>query len=185
LTEVPTEDTAQEDWVESDMAAIYDGAPATVISGLDHLEGEEVWILADGGRVPNATVSGGEITLTDAASKVVVGLPCEATLITTNMEGGNPEGTSHGKTKRAALVTLRLYNSLGGRAGPTEEKLEEIRYRYPETPMGSAPPPFTGDQDVEWPADYDKEFRVVVKKDRPMPMSLLAIMPQMVVQSGR
>ena len=51
--------------------------------------------------------------------------------------------------------------------------------------MGSAPPPFTGDLDVEWPADYDKAMRVTIVKDRPMPMTLIAVMPQVDVQQGR
>lgn len=177
--------TDQSDWVYSDMSLTYDGAAATTISGLDHLEGQTVWVLVDGARHPNRTVSGGSITLQLAGSKVVVGLPSPATLTTMNFEGGNPNGTAQGKTKRAHVMTLRLYRSLGGTAGPTPETVEEMAYRYPSVPMGSAPPPFTGDIDVEWPADYDKDMRVTVIKDRPMPMTLIAVMPQVEVQSGR
>jgi len=185
LAEPDDDQTDQADWIYSDMSLTYDGAPATTISGLDHLEGEAVWVLVDGARHPNRTVSGGSITLQLAGSKVVVGLPSPATLTTMNFEGGNPTGTAQGKTKRAHVMTLRLYRSLGGTAGPTPATVEEMAYRYPSVPMGSAPPPFTGDLDVEWPADYDKDMRVTVIKDRPMPMTLIAVMPQVDVQQGR
>ena len=185
MSEADAEGKDQADWQYSDMALTYTGAPATIISGLDHLEGKTVWVLVDGARHPDRTVSSGQITLQIAGEKVFVGLPSPATLVPMSMDGGNPSGTSQGKTKRANLMTLRLYRSLGGTAGPTDGNLEEIRYRLPSVPMGSAPPPFTGDVDVEWGADYDKAMRVVVRKDRPMPITLVAIMPQVSVESGR
>lgn len=176
---------AQEDWAYSDMMLKYDGVPADVISGLDHLEGKEVWILADGARHPNRTVTGGEITLQLEASVVIVGLPCEGFIEIMNIESGSGNGTAQGKTKRIHAATIRVNRSLGGRAGASDDLLEEMRYRYPSVPMGSAPPPFTGDVLVEWDADYDTRATVIVKKDRPMPITLVAVMPQMVTSEGR
>lgn len=49
--------------------------PAYTWSGLGHLEGLEVSIVADGFIKPNQTVAGGSITLGQAASEVVIGLP--------------------------------------------------------------------------------------------------------------
>lgn len=62
-----------------DSHIVYTGGATTTISGLNHLEGEEVAVWADGkalvdGRAP-LTVSGGAITLPSAASNAVVGLP--------------------------------------------------------------------------------------------------------------
>lgn len=50
------------------------GSPATVWSGLSHLEGAVVSIVADGIVVGNQTVAGGQITLAVAASTVEIGL---------------------------------------------------------------------------------------------------------------
>ena len=185
LAQEDDENTAQADWLYSDMCATYDGAPTTTITGLDYLEGEEVWVLRDGARHPNRTVTGGEIELQLAGSVVQVGLPCEGVLESMNMEGGSGSGTAQGKTKRAHLCTLRLYRSLGGVAGTSEAVAKEIRYRSPTVPMGEAPPPFTGDVDVEWAADYNSRMTFLVKKDRPMPMTVVALMPQTVVSEGR
>lgn len=48
--------------------------PATVWSGLDHLEGRSVSIVADDVVLANQTVTSGQITLSEAASDVQIGL---------------------------------------------------------------------------------------------------------------
>lgn len=185
LSAAADSDTAQEDWKYADMLATYDGAPATTISGLDYLEGETVWVLRDGARHPNCTVTAGAITLQLAGSVVQVGLPSESTLETMPLETASPSGTGQGKTKRVHLVTVRVKDSLGGQAGPDEDNLTEIRYRYPSAPMGAPPPAYTGDVDVEWPGDYSQNVAVMVRKDRPMPMTVICLMPQTWVGDGR
>jgi hypothetical protein len=176
---------AQEDWCYSDMLSTYSGAPATTISGLGYLEGKEVWVLADGARHPNRTVSGGQITLDAAASKVQVGLPCEGFVETMNLDGGSANGTAQGKIKRINVAVIRVNRSLGWLAGADDDHLEEGQFRSPADPMGSAPPAFTGDVEIEWSADYDTRATMVVKKDRPMPVTLVAVMPQLTVSEGR
>lgn len=63
----------------------YSGVPITVVTGLDHLEGQKVVVWADGVDVGTNsdgtlayTVAGGQITLVAAASNIVVGLPYTA-----------------------------------------------------------------------------------------------------------
>lgn len=179
------ETDTQVDWCYSDMAATYDGVATTTITGLDYLEGEEVWILRDGARHPNRTVAAGQITLQFAGSVVQVGLPSEAFLETMNLDGGSGAGTSQGKTKRTHYATVRVHQSLGGTAGPDEDHLQEMQYRTPSVPMGEAPPAYTGDLPVEWDGDYSTSSTVLVVKDRPMPLTVIAVMPQLVVSEGR
>lgn len=69
----------------ADSFVLYNGAPTTVITGLGHLEGEQVCVWADGVDLSYDsswnlvyTVTGGQITLPAAASQVVVGLYYEA-----------------------------------------------------------------------------------------------------------
>jgi hypothetical protein len=82
-------------------------------------------------------------------------------------------------------VTLRVHRSWGGKAGPSDDNLVEIDYTDPDTPMGTAPPPVTGDIQIEWPGDYDTQQTFVFKKDRPTPMTIVAVMPQGQVSEGR
>ena len=58
------------------------GTPVTAVSGLTHLEGQLVRVLADGAVQPSKTVASGSITLETAASKVHVGLEFTSTLRT-------------------------------------------------------------------------------------------------------
>ena len=51
------------------------GTPATIWSGLNHLEGETVSIVADGEVKDSQTVTGGSITLAEAATTIEIGLP--------------------------------------------------------------------------------------------------------------
>jgi len=61
----------------------YDGVPVNTFTGIEHLEGETVSILADGAVRPNATVNGGSVTIADPpASKVHIGLPFTSTMVT-------------------------------------------------------------------------------------------------------
>jgi len=71
--------------LQGDSYVTYTGAATTTITGLGHLEGEEVVVWADGADVGTETdwtltytVTGGQITLAEAATNVMVGLPYEA-----------------------------------------------------------------------------------------------------------
>jgi hypothetical protein len=48
--------------------------------------------------------------------------------------------------------------------------------------MDQAVPPFTGDKMVEWPGTYDFDGYIYVQQPQPLPMTLVAIMPQVVTQ---
>jgi hypothetical protein len=169
----------QADWCYSDMLSTYEGPRTTTITGLGYLEGQQVWVLADGANHPTRTVVGGSITLQRAASKVQVGLPCEANLITTAMEPGSPTGSSFGDTKRAHKVVVRVLRSLGGSLGPAGGALQEITQRPAQTPMGSGPPPFSGDVPMDYEGGYATQLKVQVRKDSPRPLTIVAIAPKL------
>ncbi len=170
---------AQADCFYVDCGLTYSGAPATTISGLSHLEGQTVQVLADGATHPNRTVASGAITLQVAAGKVQVGLACPATISPTRLEAGAGDGTAQGKTKRLNKMVLRFFNTLGCKAGPSLFALDEISFRDGSDPMDQPPPLFTGDKIMEWPGDYDFDGYIVVRQEQPLPMTLVAIMPQL------
>ncbi len=64
-----------------DYAVSYDGVPKQMFTtGLSHLEGLAVRILADGHTIDGHTVTGGQITLPRPASKVTIGIGYQARL---------------------------------------------------------------------------------------------------------
>jgi len=168
-----------------DSGLSYEGPAVTAISGLDHLEGETVAILADGAVVADQVVAAGSITLDAPAMIVHAGLPYLSRLETLRLEAGAADGTAQGKTKRIHRVVLRFDCSLGVRAGPDRDRLDPVpllAFRDPSTPMGSPEPLFTGDAEITWPGGYERAARVVVEAAMPLPCTLVAIMPQVITQ---
>ena len=176
------DETAIEDAFFVDCGLTYDGSPNDTISGLDHLEGETVAVLADGASHPNRVVTSGSITLAREASVVQVGYSCPATLTTQRINAGGADGTSQGKTKRITKVVIRFLRTLGARAGFSETELDEIQFRSGSDPMDTAPPVFTGDKLLEWNGGYDFDGYITIKQEQPLPMTVSAIMPQVVTQ---
>jgi len=162
-----------------DSGLTYDGSPVTTLFGLDHLEGESVAVLADGATHPNVEVESGSITLQRSASVVHVGLPYSSILQTMRPEAGASAGTAQGKNKRITEVTIRFLATLGAKAGPDENTLDEIQFRRGSDPMDAPPPIFSGDKDIDWPNGYDSDGFVVVKQDQPLPMTVVAIIPEL------
>lgn len=114
---------ALEDAFCVDCGLTYDGAAATTISGLSHLAGEAVSVLADGRVVTGKTVSAsGTITLSTAASVVHVGLPYTCDLQTLPI-AVQVEAFSHGRTKNVNRVWLRCTSSGAFDVGPDTSRL--------------------------------------------------------------
>lgn len=176
----------QEDAFYVDSGLTYDGAPNDVISGLDHLEGQTVQVLADGAAHPDCVVSSGDITLNAEYSVVQVGLKFTSRLVTGRIEAGSQDGTSQGKTKRVNGMTLRFIDTLGGTVGMYGgENAELLSLRSPSTPMGSAPPIWSGDYTMRsFSGGYETDCRIEVIQDQPFPMTLAALMPRLKTNDG-
>jgi hypothetical protein len=152
---------------------------ATTASGLDHLEGKAVSILADGAVHPDCTVTGGEITLERPAGVIIAGLPYASTLVTMPLETQTREGTGQGKVKRIHGLTVRFHNSLGGKVGSSLDDLEELTFRTTVDLMGRPPALRSADKDIgAFPHDSGYEAVVVVVQDQPLPQTVLAVMPR-------
>lgn len=161
-----------------DMGAVYNGAPATTITGLTWLEGLSVTILADGATHPNKIVTGGQITLNRSASIVHVGLGYNSDLWTLRINAGSQNGTAQGKIKRIHKLVARFFQTLGLKYGPSEDKLDTYPFRTTADPMGSAPPYLDDDtRDIAWKGGYEKTGRIFIRADQPLPMTLLSLMP--------
>ena len=162
----------------------YDGSPATTISGLDHLEGETVSVLADGATHPDKTVSSGEITLDRSSSKVKVGLPYTSLLQTMRIDAGSQNGTSQSKTKRIYEITARLYESIGIEIGPDLNNMERIPFRSSANAMDSGINVFTGDKEIEFRGNYETDGFIFVRQVQPLPLTILSLYPKLQTNDG-
>jgi len=181
------DETAPEDFKFLDSHLSYSGVAVSSLSGLDHLEGETVSILADGATHATKVVSSGAISLDRAATKVVVGLPYSSVLQTMRIEGGagQYEGTAQGKIKRISKVVLRLFETVGAKVGPSLDNLETVPFRTTSGAMDLPVSTFlAGDKEVEFADDYNTDGFIFVKQEQPLPLTILALYPTIVTNDG-
>lgn len=163
------------------------GSPVTTISGLDHLEGETVGVLADGATHPDCVVSGGSITLDREASDVNVGLKYESRARTMTIEAGAAAGTAQTKKKKVVKVGFRLFDSLGLTVHPNgtgaERDVDEY-FRRTNDLMDAPPPLFSGDFDVDWEGTFETEGTIEFAQTDPLPFNISMLVPLVETQDG-
>jgi hypothetical protein len=157
----------------------YEGTATGTLSGLYHLEGETVTVLANGATHPDREVTGGGITLAYNSTTAAVGYNYTSSMQTMRIEAGSADGTSQGKPKRIHAVTLRLLETVGIEVGNSAGENDRVFFRDSSMLMDEAVPLFTGDKDIEFPGGYDDDDRLYVRQTQPLPMSVLALFPRM------
>lgn len=167
-----------------DSALSYSGGATTSLSGLDHLEGQTVTILANGSTHADKTVSSGAITLDRSVTKAIVGLNYTSTLQTMRIESGSADGSSQGKVKRIQEITARFFQTVGGQIGSTSTNTDIIPFRDSSMDMDTAVELFTGDKQIEFNADYETDGFIFIKQTQPLPMTVTALYPQLNTYDG-
>lgn len=173
------ETDATDAW-QLDCALRYVGAPATTISGLGHLEGQTVSIVADGSVQPPQVVTGGAVTLARAFSNVLVGLPFTARGRTLPVDPQLASGSVAGRKKRANVLAVNVLDTVGGKIGIPGE-LELIAPSGGGT-MNQAPLLHSGIQRVSPLGGWDEEIQVEFVQDQPLPMTVRSIEPDFDVE---
>jgi hypothetical protein len=167
-----------------DSSLSYNGSAATTISGLDHLEGQTVSVLADGSTHPNKTVSSGSVTLDRSVTKAKIGLSYTSLMQTMRLDAGSQDGTSQGKTKRIFDITIRLFESIGVEVGPDLDNMERIPFRSSADSMDSGLGVFTGDKEVEFRGNYETDGFIYVRQTQPLPLTILSLYPRLQTNDG-
>jgi len=157
-----------------DAGVTYDGAATTSITGLYHLEGETVSILADGAVHAQRVVTAGAITLDEAASVVHIGIPITADLQTLPLAVEAESAFGQGSGKNIGEVAMRVIESSGINAGPTFEELRELPVRTNE-PYGSPPALRTGMVDLSLDPAWSTEGQLCVRQTHPLPLTISSL----------
>lgn len=147
------------------------------VTGLAHLNGFTVAVLANGSVQAEKTVSAGAITLDAAASIVHVGLAYTADFETLKPEIQMRDGTLQGRKARVAELTIRFLNSRGGWVGPDADNLTEINQRTTES-LGSPIELFTGDDKESITPTFENGASVFYRQIDPLPVTILAVIPR-------
>jgi len=175
--------TDQVDAFFVDSGLTYDGAPTATLTGLYHLEGRTVQILADGAVHPTRVVTGGSVTLEAPASVVHVGLPYTSDITTLPISLEGREALGQGSTKNVNGVRMRVTKSSLVKAGPTFSKLTEYPARDVGDPYGSPPALRTGELRFSIGPSWNSDGQICVRQDQPLPLTVLSIVPD-VAQGG-
>ena len=164
-------------FVDSGLA--YSGTAVTTLSGLHHLQGETVSILANGASHQDKTVANGAVDLNVSTTVAAIGYGYTSVMETLRLEAGSVDGTSQGKPKRIHAITVRLHETVGAEIGSGSDKLDRIYFRDSSMPMDQAVPLFTGDKDVEFEGGFDDDDRIYARQTQPLPLTVLALFPRM------
>ncbi|WP_245451641.1 hypothetical protein [Mesorhizobium waimense] len=172
-----------------DCGLTYEGAEATLISGLGHLAGQSVVALANGNVVRNLTVSGGgTVTLPNPATKVHVGLPMTAAMQSLDIDLGSVRGlgTVQGRSKSISEVTLRVQDTRGIFLGPRDGERDDantlVEYKQRSTEAwNEAIGLYTGDIRMTPHWDWTDGGNIWIKQFDPLPMTILALMPDVTI----
>ena len=160
------------------------GAAAATFTGLEHLEGEDVQILADGAVSPQRRVLQGRITLANgaAADCAHVGLGYRSVAQTLRPNGGAPDGSAMGRQKRIRKTTVDVFDTLNLRIGPAIDRAEFIVGRRPNDPMDASPPLRTEEVEVTFDGAWERPGQIFMVHNDPLPATIRAIVPHIEVE---
>jgi hypothetical protein len=145
--------------------------------GLDHLEGEEVTICADGAVLDAQTVSGGSITIDNPAGVVHIGLSYTAEIETLDVTIFGAESIRH-RNKIIPEATVVVQDTVGLKIGPDEDHLEELSLRDSE--FYTDPTTMTsGALEAYLLNTWNEHGRLLVRQDQPLPATILAVIPKL------
>ena len=162
-----------------DSALQYNGVAATVMTGLEHLEGEVVHGVADGNEVGPLTVNSGQVTIPNASEKVTLGLLYIPSFETLDIEPQSLQVTLKGKRISVSLVTLEVSNTRGGWVGSKNddgsiEQMYEIKPRYDSDdydPLALK----SFKQEVAISSGWGRGGAVKIEQRSPFPLNILSV----------
>lgn len=163
---------------QADSFVVYDDVATTTITGLNHLEGRECVVWADGRDVGYHTVVSGEIELDIEASEVVVGLYYRARYKSSKLayaaSGGTPL-TMRKKLDKLGVIMLNTHYQ-GLRYGPDFDNLDDLPLSEDEaeTPADTMWDDFDT-QPFEFPGSFDSDARLCLEAAAPRPCTVLAL----------
>jgi hypothetical protein len=150
--------------------------PALVWTGLGHLEGQEVALVADGLVLERATVTGGQVVIDAPASELVVGLPYSHLIEPMPASFGGARVGGQDPLYRPVRISLRLFETQSLRIDTGDGLRDVPLHTIGGGPKDRSPDPFTGDRALRalgWRRGTEQPpWRI--EQDTPLPCALLS-----------
>ncbi|BCD83596.1 hypothetical protein PSm6_00030 [Pseudomonas solani] len=143
----------------------------TTWTGLSHLNGETVDVVADGVPMEQKVVASNQITLPRAAEVVQIGLHYKTTIKTLTPEIAGSTGTAQGNSMRTGEVTLRFLETIGCKVNG-----QTVAFRnMGEDVLDQPPELYTGDHRIENLGWARGTSQILIEQDQPLPFQLLSV----------
>lgn len=185
---VENNSTYQQDHIMTDCTKTYSFEEATTeLTGLEYLEGKEVYVMADGYLLDKMTVAEGKLNLPKATKNAYVGLPYTMIIEQPNFDMTTQDtGTMQARKKAVQNCILRLQNSYGGHVGANKDCLDDIRYdnEYMQIDDESEIL-YSGDLEIPIRGGFNNEGRIYIKHDTPYSFSVSAIIRSVTLGSSQ
>lgn len=182
LTKFFRHDALAEDAIFVDSSITYDGSSATALTGLDHLEGEDVAVWSDGYvGVVSDPVTSGAITLQEAAEKAQIGLAYDVEIKTTPIYLDGQAGS----LTRAWKAFIRLHDSALIKAGYSSSDSDIVETLSDSYTMGGAVPLISGVREVPFDHGAELEMATYIKQEQPAPLTVLSIGTKLLIDDDR
>ena len=156
-----------------DCGLTYRGAPVSSVTGLAHLNGKTVSILADGAAHAPKVVAGGAVALDVPASVVHVGLPYVSDMQTLplalEIQGG---GFAQGRPKNISQAWLRVFRSGEIYVGPGFDRLTRARDEFGVTGIK---PLRTEEIQVTVSPSWAPEGSICLRNTAPLPLTVVSM----------
>jgi hypothetical protein len=170
-----------------DAGLTYNGAAVSSVSGLNHLEGQTVAVLADGAVAfngdPTASnaaafkVTAGAIPLPAPASIVHVGLPIRFADIETLDLDVQGSALRDKQKKVVSLALLIDRSSRGFLVGPDAAHLTPHKTKLWE----GVPQESSGQVEQTITANFNERGRILIRQPDPLPLTILGVIPSVEV----
>ena len=140
------------------------------VSGLDHLEGETVAAIADGGPHKNVTIENGVATLSGQYSIITIGYgPYVGRIESLNLDAGGVTGSAQAKLRNLERFGIRFLYAVGTAFGTNPYLLDKIPFERDD--IFDRPTPLFRGQEVirkmdRW-EETDKKIVIVQKVAAP------------------
>lgn len=168
-------------YVDSGVTLINPGE-ITEMTGLDHLEGETVQVVANGAVLSPRIVTDGAIQFDQEGdptsfTDVSAGLAFESILEPMALEVGMQNGTSVSREKRIHELVIYFKDSYGCKVSDRLTGQFDTMSFY-DTGNINAPSLFSGPMLHKLDSRHDLDASFVLKQDLPMPLKVLAVVPK-------
>lgn len=152
--------------------------PVSTLTGLWHLEGEVVSILADGSVFVQETVVNGSITLPTSVTRFHAGLPFTVRAKTLPLT--TPNAVTEGRRKIVNALAIRLAKTRGLQVGRALDELYSMRERINEVP-GLPTQLINGVHHQIISTNWDENGQTYFVQTDPLPVTLLSVVTEVEV----